>query len=47
MFYGQYTASQLVELTHRENSPWSIARNFGMPTIDAETIKAKHKIEEL
>lgn len=45
--YGQYSASQLVELTHRENSPWSIARNFGMPTIDAETIKAKHKIEEV
>lgn len=45
--YGQCTASQLISLTHRKNSPWSIAQSCGMPTIDAETIKAHHQVEEL
>lgn len=46
--YGELTASQLVDLTHKENAPWSITpKNLWMPysTIKLETIKKYHRYE--
>ena len=46
--YGELTASQLVDLTHKENAPWSIPpKNLWMPysTIKLETIKKYHRYE--
>lgn len=48
--YGHLSASQLVELTHRENAPWSITPKssfFNYSPIELETIKKNHKFEVL
>lgn len=46
--YGKYTASQLVTLTHKENTPWSKTINqiFSKNIKDC-TIKKYHKFEEI
>jgi uncharacterized phage-associated protein len=46
--YGELTASQLVDLTHRENAPWSITPKsswLSYSTIKLDTIKEYHKFE--
>ena len=44
--YGKYTASQLVEITHKKDTPWDkafIGENY--TTIDDKTILKYHKNE--
>ena len=47
--FGSLTASELVELTHRKKSPWSLTKEKGdqskYPLIKLETIKEYHKFE--
>ena len=48
--YGSLSASQLVDLTHRENSPWSksakrILKTYSIMRLD--TIKEYHKFEQI
>lgn len=48
--YGYLTAGQLVELTHRENTPWTMTDNDKFiiyPTIKPEVIKQYHKFETI
>lgn len=48
--YGEMTASQLVDLTHRKNTPWSISveKEFSEYTvIDIDIIKQFHKFETI
>lgn len=48
--YGGLTASQLVELTHRENTPWSITPKgswITYSTIKLDTIREYHKFEKI
>lgn len=46
--YGDMTASQLVDLTHKEKAPWSITPKTAWPrysTIKLDTIREYHKYE--
>lgn len=43
--YKNYTASQLVDLTHKENSPWDIANKQGLKKITSDLILEFHKNE--
>jgi len=46
--YGHLTASQLVELTHRENTPWTMTHKgtwIFYSQIKPEIIKKYHKFE--
>ena len=46
--YGQLTAGQLVELTHKENAPWTMTTRGKMifySKIKPEIIKKYHKFE--
>jgi uncharacterized phage-associated protein len=43
--YGDCTASELVELTHSPNSPWSITKEQGKQEISVEDILKYHKYE--
>ncbi len=45
--YGNLSAAQLVDLTHRKNTPWSITHKskFTNSTIELEIIKQYHKYE--
>lgn len=48
--YGNLTASQLVDLTHKENTPWSITHknpSTSDSTIKLDTIKEYHKFETI
>ena len=48
--YGNLSASELVELTHRENTPWTRtykATLFSNLVIENDIIKAYHKFEEI
>ena len=47
--YGNLSASELVDLTHKENAPWSrtsksIIKKYS--TIELDTIKEFHKFEK-
>ena len=41
--YGQYNADQLSILTHKPNTPWSIAKNSMEKTINEKSIKTYYK----
>ena len=45
--YGSYTASQLVELTHKKNTPWEKTGSglFNNKIIKDELVKEYHKNE--
>ena len=48
--YGNLSASELVELTHRENTPWDRTYKgtfFLNPVIENDIIKAYHKFEQI
>lgn len=48
--YGQLTASQLVELTHKESTPWTMTPKstwISYSEIKPEMIKMYHKFEEI
>lgn len=48
--YVNLSASELVELTHRENTPWTRtykATLFSNLVIENDIIKAYHKFEEI
>lgn len=48
--YGEMTASQLVELTHKENTPWSITPKNSLllySQIKLSTIEKYHKFETI
>ena len=45
--YGNYTASQLVEITHKENTPWAKTYTGEVyKKIDDKTILKYHKNEK-
>ena len=48
--YGQLTASQLVDLTHRESAPWTMTKKsswISFSEIKPEIITKYHKFEEI
>lgn len=48
--YGQLTARQLVDLTHRESAPWTMTKKsswISFSEIKPETITKYHKFEEI
>lgn len=45
--YGNKSASELVELTHRENSPWNVAKEENQKYISQETIQKYHYAETI
>lgn len=45
--YGNKTASELVELTHKPNSPWNIAKSENQKYISKDTILKYHYAETI
>ncbi len=45
--YGELTASELVNLTHSQNSPWTETPKGMLSQIELETIKEYHQFEQI
>ena len=45
--YGELTASELVNLTHSQNSPWTETPKGMLSQIELETIKDYHQFEQI
>lgn len=43
--YNKYTGLQLTYITHRPGTPWSDAKNLGMPQIPSEIIRNYYKLK--